>query len=657
MTKDTPLWTPSLQDVQAANITHFQAYLTEKKLISAPFSTYKELHHWSITNRRVFWKSLFDYFQICYEGSTEPAELVQTEMINTRWFPNVRLNFAENLLRRDDNKPAVVSILENGQRKELSFQELKEKVRQLQHSLLEMGVQEGDRIVAFMPNIPETLIAMLATVSLGAIWSSCSPDFGINGVIDRFGQIKPKVLFCCDGYYYNGKTIQCFDKLKQISAQLPELEQIVITPLIGETNCAQQLNQHTPSPYFEEFLSSDKEHTLQFKRLPFNHPPYIMYSSGTTGLPKCIVHGAGGTLLQHLKELSLHTNVKRDDTIFYYTTCGWMMWNWLVSSLALGAKLVLFDGSPFHPKPSSLIDLIDKEQINTFGCSAKYISALEKADVKPKQSHQLKSLRNILSTGSPLNPANFQYIYREFKQELCLSSISGGTDIISCFVLGNPVLPVYSGEIQCAGLAMDVNIFNEQGKPIIGEKGELVCTQAFPSMPIYFWDDPDNKRYHASYFHHFSNIWTHGDYGEETPHGGFIISGRSDTVLNPGGIRIGTAEIYRIVESIPKILDSVVVGQSWKGDVRVVLFVQLKTGLNLDEILQKEIKQTIRKELSPRHTPEKILQVTDIPKTLSGKTVELAVSHSIHGRCVENLDALANPEALKEYKNRQELKD
>ena len=656
MTVTDPLWTPDIENIQTANMTHFQSFLHKQKLINEPFPNYSQLHQWSVSNRGVFWTSLFDFFQILYEGKPEPSELVQASMMNTRWFPNVRLNFAENLLRRNDDKPAVVSILENGQRHELSFRELKEKVRQLQHSLIQAGVQEGDRVAAFMPNVTETIIAMLATTSLGAIWSSCSPDFGINGVIDRFGQIKPKVLFACDGYYYNGKTIHCFDKLQQITDQLPDLELIIITPLIGDAKCTEELNQKVTSQYFEGFLSSDKTHQLQFNRLPFDHPLYIMYSSGTTGLPKCIVHGAGGTLLQHMKELSLHTNLKPDDSIFYFTTCGWMMWNWLVSSLALGARLVLFDGSPFHPQPERLIDLIDSERINVFGCSAKYISALEKAEVKPKQSHHLTSLQRILSTGSPLNPASFQYVYREFKQKLCLSSISGGTDIISCFVLGNPILPVYSGEIQSAGLAMDVKIFNDQGEPLNGEKGELVCSQPFPSMPIYFWNDPDKKRYHASYFACFDNIWTHGDYGEETQHGGFIISGRSDTVLNPGGVRIGTAEIYRVVDSIQEVVDSVVVGQSWSDDVRVVLFVQLKTGLSLNEALRKEIKQTVRKELSPRHMPEKILQVTDIPKTLSGKVVEIAVSHTIHGRKVENLDALANPEALAQYKDRPELK-
>ena len=656
MDADIPLWAPSPTGIKSSNLAHFQNFLTKQKLIDAPFSNYDELHHWSTAHRGPFWTSLFDYFDILHKGDLTPAELPNDEMINSQWFPNVHLNFAENLLRTESDDIAVVSILENGQRSTLTFRELKEKVRQLQHSLVKINIQPGDRVAAFMPNVAETLVAMLATTSLGAIWSSCSPEFGINGVIDRFMQIEAKVLIACDGYYYNGKTIDCRPKLTEITQRLPHLEQIILVPIIDAHVETGSLNLPAPCSTLEGFLSKDQNYTLQFIQLPFNHPLYIMYSSGTTGLPKCIVHGAGGTLLQHLKEHAFHTNLKVNDSLFYYTTCGWMMWNWLVSGLALGVKLVLFDGSPFYPQANRLINLIDEEDITVFGCSAKYLSALEKVGLSPKQNHDLSSLKQVLSTGSPLSPASFHYVYQEFKKDLCLSSISGGTDIISCFVLGNPTLAVYSGAIQCVGLGMDVAIYNEEGEAVIGEKGELVCTQAFPSMPIYFWNDPEKNRYRASYFKRFPGIWTHGDIGELKPNGGVILSGRSDTVLNPGGVRIGTGEIYRIVDTVPQIMDSVVVGHAWNGDVRVVLFVQLKTGLYLDEALRIKIKKTIKKELSPRHVPEKILQVQDIPKTLSGKTVELAVNHCIHGKEIKNIDALANPEALEQYKNREELK-
>ena len=655
MSHAMPLWQPTANQIARANITDFQHYLLSHNVVTKTFTQYRDLHHWSIEHPDDFWQSLFSYFNIIYKGRLEPACLPGEHMFTSRWFPNIELNFAENLLRRDDDAPALIGLLENGRRQEITYQQLRRHTAHLQKRLLAIGVTKGDRVAALMPNTIETVIAMLATTSLGAIWSSCSPDFGINGVIDRFGQIEPVVLFSCDGYFYNGKTIHCGEKVAAITKQLSSLKQVFITPLLGDFDYFTHAALQVPLQTFEYLPINSPIDKPIFIPVPFNHPLYIMYSSGTTGLPKCIVHGAGGTLLQHLKELSLHTDLRAEDCIFYYSTCGWMMWNWLVSSLALGAKVVLYDGSPFYPRPEILIDLIDQEHISVFGCSAKYIGALEKAQIMPKQTHSLTGLRTILSTGSPLNPGGFDYVYRDIKSDVCLSSISGGTDIISCFVLGNPTLPVYSGEIQCPGLGMNVKIFNQDGIAVTQEKGELVCTQAFPSMPIYFWNDAENKRYAKSYFERFPKVWTQGDYGLESVQGGFVIYGRSDTVLNPGGVRLGTAEIYREVEKLDEVLDSVVVGQSWQDDIRIVLFVKLRAPGTLDTQLVQRIKNLIRNQLSPRHVPAKILEVSDIPKTRSGKTVELAVAHVIHGRAVDNLDALANSEVLEQFKNRKEL--
>ncbi len=653
-----PLWIPSDQRKEQANITQFSRWLKGRSGLKASSTgDYGALHQWSVGQPAAFWDAVWDYCDVIGDKGGDTVLVDGDKMPGAQWFPDAALNFAENLLCNRSNKAAIVSRLENGERHSLSYVDLYQKVSQLSAALRDAGVAKGDRVAAFMPNVAETVIGMLATTSIGAIWSSCSPDFGINGVMDRFGQIQPKVLFACDGYFYNGKTIDSLPRVREIKENINSIEKLVIIPVVNRQRPKNIEVDGIPGAVrFNEFLVTENTPELSFEPVPFNHPLYIMYSSGTTGVPKCIVHSVGGTLLQHLKEHTFHVDLNEEDVLFYFTTCGWMMWNWLVSGLARGATLVLYDGSPFYPEPKSLIDMADEENISVFGTSAKYIAALEKAGVTPKSSHQLSGLKAILSTGSPLSHESFRYVYRDIKSDVCLSSISGGTDIVSCFILGSPTLPVYEGQLQCRGLGMAVEIWNDDGLPVEQEKGELVCVKPFPCMPIGFWNDPEDKKYRSAYFEQYPNIWAHGDYAEITEEGGLIIHGRSDAVLNPGGVRIGTAEIYRQVEKVEQVLDSICIGQDWEDDVRVVLFVVLREGVQLDEQLQQTIRQTIRAETTPRHVPAKVIQVADIPRTISGKIVELAVRQVVHGQTVKNTDALANPEALELFRDLQELK-
>ncbi|PIE44134.1 MAG: acetoacetate--CoA ligase [Gammaproteobacteria bacterium] len=654
-----PIWTPSAETCENANISRFRSYLAS--LYGAIPSEYNLFHAWTIANKAKFWQGIWDYFQV--KGDYNPDTILQNEdqMPGAKWFEGASLNFAQNLLSRNDDRPAVIAYKENGERDEISYAELNNEVALLSHALKQAGVSKGDRVAGFVANCTESIIAMLATTSLGAVWSSCSPDFGLNGVIDRFGQIRPKVLFVTNGYYYNGKLIDSSTRIEGILDNLDSLECVIEvpfanldTPPLADTN-----GKITSWNAFLAASGNSDEMPLQFTPVAFSDPLYIMYSSGTTGAPKCIVHSVGGTLLQHLKELSLHTNLQSSQRIFYYSTCGWMMWNWLVSSLALEVVVVLYDGSPFYPNERRLFDIAEKEQLSVFGSSAKFYSACEKAELWPAKTHNLEHLRTLLSTGSPLSHESFDYLYQKVKQDMCVSSISGGTDIISCFTLGNPTLPVYRGELQCVGLGMDVAIYCDDGKTKHTGKGELVCQSPFPSMPTGFWNDPNDEKYRDSYFATHPNIWAHGDYGELIPHehhNGVIIHGRSDAVLNPGGVRIGTAEIYRQVEKIDTVLESVAVGQNWQNDVRVILFVKLRENTVLDDALITAIKDKIRSGATPRHVPAKIIQVADIPRTISGKIVELAIRNIIHGDPVKNRDALANPESLEYFLNLDELK-
>ena len=638
-----PLWQPTAERINSSHMARFTRRVETE--LGRQFSGYDELHRWSVEHPEQFWQWLWNDLEIISSRDCDRVLTDADQFPGASWFAGARLNFAENLLRNRSQKIALVSRLENGSRRVMSYAQLFEQVAQLAAALRRAGVVKGDRVAGFMPNVPEAVVAMLASSSIGAIWSSCSPDFGINGVIDRFGQIEPKVLFACDGYYYNGKTLDTSDRVSEICRQIPSIRQRVIVPIIGAgTEIADALD-------YADFLLTDNTPPLEFEQLPFDHPLYIVYSSGTTGVPKCIVHGAGGTLLQQLKEHRLHVDLRSDDVLFYFTTCGWMMWNWLVAGLASEATLVLYDGAPFFPSSSAMMDMVDGEQISVFGTSAKYIDALQKSAVTPRSSHRLDRLRLILSTGSPLSHESFRYVYRDIKADICLSSISGGTDILSCFVLGNPTTPVWEGEIQCRGLGMAVEIWDPSGRPVRQQKGELVCVRPFPSAPIGFWNDPQGKKYHDAYFSAYPNVWAHGDYAEITAQGGVIIHGRSDAVLNPGGVRIGTAEIYRQVAKLDAVLDSLCIGQDWQGDVRVVLFVVLRDAIELDDALVRSIRAVIRRDTTPRHVPAKVIAVTDIPRTLSGKIVELAVRNTVHGRAVTNRDALANPEALALFKD------
>lgn len=640
------VWIPEHpEQSRMAQFMHFAAQQHEIALTS-----YQELYHWSISQTADFWQTLSDFFAVSFDTPADKVLNEHEHMLDARWFIGARFNFAEKMLSRRDDHPALNCINEDNQQTSLSYQELYAQVAQCAAGLKAIGVGVGDRVAALMPNTAHTIIAMLATTSLGAMWSSCSPDFGAQAALDRLGQIEPKVLFICDGHQYQGKKHSGAEKIARLNSEMTSLRQIVICPNI---NVEIDLNLITKACHWHEFIKPATE--CDFVSLPFDHPVYIMFSSGTTGKPKCIVHGAGGTLLQHLKELALHSNISADDNLCFYTTCGWMMWNWSVSALALGATLTLYEGSPTYPTDNRLFRLIEEQGVTVFGTSAKFISAVEKAGVKPQSECDLSSLRCLLATGSPLLPKNYDYVYQQIKSDIQLSSISGGTDIISCFALGNPMLPVYRGELQCLGLGMAVAVFDEEGNELPHSRGELVCTKAFPSMPVGFWQDSGQIAYRQAYFDRFSGVWAHGDFAEISSHQGLIIYGRSDAVLNPGGVRIGTAEIYRQVEKITAVIDSVVIGQDWQDDVRVVLFVKLREGISLDEQIIGEIKQTIRQNASPRHVPAKIIQVNDIPRTMSGKTVELAVRQVVHGQTVNNLQSLINPKALDEFRGRVEL--
>ncbi|MBC6440730.1 MAG: acetoacetate--CoA ligase [Rhodospirillales bacterium] len=646
------LWTPDPARVAASAMTRFRHLAASKSGRDLP--DYDALWHWSVEDREGFWSLLWEFCEVV--GSGQGAAILENgdAMPGARWFPEARLNHAENLLRRRDGCEAVVCWRENGTRSVITFAELYDTVAALRAWLAANGVGEGDRVAGFLPNLPETIAAMLATASLGAVWSSCSPDFGTQGVLDRFGQIEPRALVCADGYVYGGKTFDSRPRVAGILAAMPGIEAIVVVPHV---EVDPDLSTLPNAVSWDQATARVPAGDIPFNRVPFDHPLFIMYSSGTTGAPKCIVHGHGGTLLQHLKEHRLHCDLQPGDRMLYVSTCGWMMWNWQVSGLAIGATLLLYEGNPVHPSPQVLWDFCEQERISVFGTSAKYISAIGKAGVRPRESHDLSRLRLVMSTGSPLVPEGFDYVYRDVKEDVQLSSISGGTDIISCFALGNPVLPVRRGEIQSRGLGMAVDVFGDDGTALpTGEKGELVCTRPFPSMPVGFWNDPDGARYHAAYFDVFDNVWRHGDWSVVTESGGMVICGRSDAVLNPGGVRIGTAEIYRQVEQFDEVLESLCIGQDWDDDVRVVLFVVMRPGHDLTDDLIDAIRQKIRTNASPRHMPARVIAVTDIPRTRSNKISELAVRDIVHGRPVKNTGAMANPEALKLFEGIEALK-
>jgi acetoacetyl-CoA synthetase len=644
MASNPIIWSPGTDRVEASAMYRFMR--------QSGFDDYASLYQWSVDHSPAFWEAVCEFCDVVFDKEADQILQRPDDIMDAGWFAGSQLNYAANLLRNDGDATAIVFIGENGTGRELSHTDLRNEVASIAAGLKLAGVDKGDRVAGFLPNCPETVIAMLATTSIGAIWSSCSPDFGVNGVVDRFGQITPKVLFATNGYFYNGKTCDTRSIVERVVQDIPGIERVVMLPFVDDlpTDIASSC-----AVCWRDFALATS--SLSFTPVDFDHPLYIMFSSGTTGVPKCIVHGHGGSLLQHLKEHRLHTDIGRGDRLFYFTTCGWMMWNWLVSGLATGATLVLFDGAPFFRDGRVLWEMAEDNRVTIFGTSAKYISALEKAGIRPADEFRLPDLRTVLSTGSPLAPESFDFVYDAIGDDLQLASISGGTDILSCFALGNPVLPVRRGELQCRGLGMAVQIFDENGKPVVEEHGELVCTKPFPSAPVGFWNDSDGSRYRAAYFERFPGVWAHGDFAELTVDGGIIIHGRSDAVLNPGGVRIGTAEIYRQVEKLDEIVESIAIGQNWKDDVRVVLFVVLRDGVQLDVALQQRIRTVIRDNATPRHVPAKILAVPEIPRTKSGKIVELAVRSVVHGEVVKNTEALANPEALAYFANIAELDD
>ncbi len=647
MPSDTPLWKPDQQRIAHSNMKGFMD--VAEKATGRAFPDYSTLYRWSVDEKETFWSLLWDFCGVI--GHKGERILLDGDNIEkATWFPDASLNFAENLLHRNDDSIAIHFRAEDRVERAMSWKELHRQVACVADWLKQQGVGPGDRVAGYVANMPEAVVAMLATASLGGIWTSTSPDFGEESVIERFGQTEPTILFAVDGYFYNGKVVDIRERVQAVQRAIPSIRQTVLIPLV-------ELEEPDDTLPWQSLIASAELPELLFEPRGFNDPLYILYSSGTTGKPKCITHKVGGVLLQHLKELQLHSDVKPGDRVFYFTTCGWMMWNWLVSALACEATLVLYDGSPFYPSGNVLWDYADDVGMSLFGTSAKYIDALSKAGLEPLKSHELSALRTLCSTGSVLAPESFDYVYRSIKKDLCLASISGGTDIVSCFVLGCPVRPVWRGESQCRGLGMAVDVFDDDGNPQRGEKGELVCTRTFPSQPAFFWGDPDGSKYHGAYFSRFANCWHHGDYVKLTEHDGIIIYGRSDATLNPGGVRIGTAEIYRHVEQLEEVSESLVIGQEWDNDVRIVLFVVLARSAILDEALVRKIRTTIREKCSPRHVPAKILEVTEIPRTRSGKIVELAVREVVHNRPVKNLHALANPEALGQFRDRPELQD
>ena len=642
MAENPIIWQP---DPERLKKTAMYRFMKERSCDS-----YDDLHRWSIDHTADFWQALCNFCDVRFSKAADEVLVQPGDMTTAQWFPGSELSFAEHILRYSGDRAAIIFRGENGERREFSFNELRQVVAGVAQALRSAGVVKGDRVAGYLPNCPEAIIAMLSATSLGAVWSSCSPDFGINGVVDRFGQIKPKILFCADGYFYNGKRHDSLESVKGVLDVIDSIEVTVIIPFSSDDFGIDDIRGGVRWQDFEVAKAN-----LEFTQVEFDHPLYIMYSSGTMGVPKCIVHGVGGTLLQHLKEHAIHLDIGPDDRLFYFTTCGWMMWNWLVTGLASGATLILYDGSPFFDDGDILWQLAEDEKMTVFGTGAKYISALEKAGVRPKDKFALPDLRAVLSTGSPLAPKSFDFVYDAIAEDIQLSSISGGTDIISCFAAGNPILPVRRGELQCLALGMAVEIYDEDGNSVINENGELVCTKAFPSMPVGFWNDPDNAKYHAAYFERFPGVWAHGDYAEITDGRGMLIHGRSDAVLNPGGVRIGTSEIYRQVEQLDEILESIAIGQNWEDDIRVVLFVMLRDGVELSDDLKQKIRKVICDNTTPRHVPAKIIAVPEIPRTISGKIVELAVRSTVHGEEVKNTDALANPGALEHFRDLAEL--